>query len=274
MAVIEPITQWTETVARSGLRLLGILLVALILRRLLKLVTDRLVHLASSDSRIAQAHEQHTRTLASLLFSAGTGLIFAGALLTALAEFGINVTPVAAAAGLASLGLGLGTQHIIRDLVNGFLVVFEDQYGVGETIQVGDVTGRVEQLSLRRTVLRDPHGAIITLANGEIRHVANLSRDWAQAFVDVSIPKQMSTEKSLTVLDQVAAEMRADAQWGAALVDGPRVLGVETFGADGTTLRLQVRTAPLRQNDVARELRRRILERFEPPSAGAEKFPD
>jgi small conductance mechanosensitive channel len=116
---------------------------------------------------------------------------------------------------------------------------------------------------LRRTVVRDARGALVTLSNGDIRTVANLSRDWSQAFVDVALSPQLSQEKALQALEAAAAELRGDASWSQAIVDGPRILGLQNFDQNSSTVRLQVRTAPSRQDDVARELRRRIQLEFE-----------
>lgn len=256
------LSNWTETAASTGLRLAGILLVAFVLARLLKMLTSRLVKLAASPTRVAQMREQQTRTLAGVVYSTGTALILAVAFLTALPEFGIDVRPIAALAGLASLAVGFGAQHLVRDVINGFFIVFEDQYVVGDTVRIGETIGRVEHVTLRRTVLRDPHGAVLNVPNGEIRQVANLSRDWSQVFLDVPVADEEAVDAALAALEAVASEFRADAAWSAALVDGPRVLGVESLGAAGITLRVQVRTAPTRQHDVARELRRRIGARF------------
>jgi len=134
---------------------------------------------------------------------------------------------------------------------------------MGDTIQVGDTTGRVENLTLRRTVLRDARGALVTIANGEIRTVSNLSRDWSQAFVDISIAPEVSLEKTMHALEAAAAELRGDPSWSQALVDGPRILGVHAFDRSASTVRLQVRTAPTRQDEVSRELRRRIQIEFQ-----------
>lgn len=256
-------SRWTEFAAGSGMRLLGIVAVAFLLNRLLKAVTTRLVKVASTAARVAQLREQQTRTLAGVLYGAGTALIVSVAFLTALPEFGVNVTPIAALAGLASVALGFGAQHVIRDLINGFFIVFEDQYVTGDMVRIGPVIGRVEHLTLRRTVLRDLQGGLITIPNGEIRQVGNLSRDWSQLFVDVSVASEESVDAALAALEKVSAELRADAAWSPALVDGPRVLGVESLTLSAATLRVQVRTAPNRQDDVARELRRRIKSRFE-----------
>lgn len=259
------IFKWTDIAVVHAIRLGAILLIALILNRLLRVLTRRLLPAAGGEGlgRIARMREQHVKTLAGLLYSAGTAVIVIGAVLMALPEFGFTVTPIAAAAGLASLAVGFGGQHMVRDFINGFFIIVEDQYIVGETVRVGTVVGRVEHLTLRRTVIRDIQGAVVTIPNGEIAQVANLSRDWGQVFVDVAVASQGSPDEALAALERVSAELRNDASWSPVLVDGPRVLGIETFGPAGATLRLQLRTVPGRQDDAARELRRRIQNRFE-----------
>lgn len=256
----DHVFKWTEFALGHGARLFAILLIALLLIRVLRILTRRLVAAAGSQSatRVARMREQQTRTLAGILYSGGTGIIVIVAILTALPEFGFNITPVAAAAGLASLSIGFGAQHVVRDFINGFFTVLEDQYVVGDIVRIGDVVGRVEHLTLRRTVVRDPQGAVVTIPNGEIGKVANLSRDWGQLFLDAVIAVDQPLDDALNALEAVAAEFRADPSWSPMLLDGPRVLGVESLAPNGTTVRLQVRTAPTRQDDVARELRRRM----------------
>jgi small-conductance mechanosensitive channel len=257
--------KWTDFAVARGIRIAAILLIALLLNRLLRSLTRRLIPAAGTEGlgRIARMREQHVKTLAGLLYSAGTAVIIIGAILTALPEFGFNVTPIAAAAGLASLAFGFGAQHLVRDLINGFFIIIEDQFVVGETVQIGTVTGRVEHLTLRRTVVRDAQGSVVSIPNGAVTQVSNLSRDWGQVFVDISIPPEASSDAALAALERVCAELRGDASWSPVLVDGPRALGVESFGPAGATLRLQLRTVPGRQDDAARELRRRIQNRFE-----------
>jgi small conductance mechanosensitive channel len=244
-------------------RLEAIFIVALVLNRLLRLVTNLLIKPAGSEARAAKAREQQTRTVAVVLYSAGSKIVWGVALLTAAGQFGISLLPAATIAGLASLALGFGAQNLVRDVITGFYIILEDQFVVGDTIQVGETTGRVEHVTLRRTVVRDARGALVTLSNGEIRTVANLSRDWSQAFVDVALSPQLSQEKALQALEAAAAEMRGDASWSQAIVDGPRILGLQSFDQISSTVRLQVRTAPARQDDVARELRRRIQLEFQ-----------
>ncbi len=259
----SPLIRWSEFTVPNILHVGGILLVALILNRALRLVTNLIVKPATAQTRVSQIREQQTRTLASVLYSAGSKVVWAVAILTALPEFGINVTPVATLAGLASLAVGFGAQNLIRDVIGGFYIVLEDQYVVGDAIQFGTVVGRVEHLTLRRTVVRDLAGGLVTISNGEIRVVSNLSRDWSQIFVDVTLSAEHPQEKVLVAFENAASSLRSDSAWAAALVDGPRVLGVQAFDRNGCTIRLQVRTAPTRQDEVARELRRRIQIEFQ-----------
>ena len=257
------LSYFPDTSVAIFFRLAAILIVVLVVNRLLRLITNLVIKPAGSEARAAKAREQQTRTVAGVLYSASSKIVWAVALLTAAGQFGINVTPVATLAGLASLAVGFGAQNLVRDIITGFYIILEDQFVVGDTIQVGDAIGRVEHVTLRRTVVRDSRGALVTVSNGDIRTVANLSRDWSQAFVDVALSPQLSQEKALQALEAAAAELRGDPSWSQAIVDGPRILGLQNFDQNSSTVRLQVRTAPSRQDDVARELRRRIQLEFQ-----------
>jgi moderate conductance mechanosensitive channel len=235
---------------------------ALVLNRLLRAVTRRMIA-RTKEEGASRRREQQTRTVAGLVYSAGTALIIIVVILLALPEFGFNVTPVAAAAGLASLALGFGGQYLVRDVINGFFIVFEDQYVVGDVVRIGDRVGRVEHLTLRRTLLRDQNGALVTIPNGMIGQVSNLGRQPALVWVDVTVASEESAERALRLLDQVLREYAADPAWAPLLNEPPQILGIEQLSAAGTLLRIQAQTAPLRQDDVARELRRRISSRFE-----------
>src|ERR1700735_234090 len=255
--------RWMEFAGTRAVRVLAIVFIAFLIARALKAVTARLIQLAKSQSRVAQMREQQTRTMAALLYSVGIGVIVAVAILTALPEFGFNVSPLEAAAAVASLAFGFGAQHLVKDLINGFFIVFEDQFVIGDLIQTNGETGRVEHLTLRRTVIRNVSGAMVTIPNGLVGQVANLSRDWSQVFVDITVPSEETVGPALTELEKIAGNFRNDADWSPALVDGPRVLGIESLSLDGTVIRLQVRTVLNRKEDVARELRRRIKLGFE-----------
>ncbi|HVO56619.1 MAG TPA: mechanosensitive ion channel domain-containing protein [Dongiaceae bacterium] len=245
------------------LYLLIIFAIALLVNRFLRVLTNILVKPAQGTSRSELAREQQTRTLAGVLYSAASKIVWVVALLTALDKIGINPLPALTLGALASVAIGFGAQHLVRDVISGVYIVLEDQYAVGDTVQIGETTGRVEHLTLRRTVLRDTRGGLVTIANGDIRTVANLSRDWSQAFVDVSLAPETPLAEPLAALEAAAAEMRGDAAWSQALVDGPRVLGVQSYGREAAVVRLQVKTVPTRQDEIARELRRRVQLEFQ-----------
>jgi moderate conductance mechanosensitive channel len=254
---------WPEITAPGVLALVAIFVIALLLNRFLRVMTNLMIKQAATQTRTAQVREQQTRTLAGVLYGAGSKIVWIVAVLTALPRIGVNPFPALTLAGLASVAVGFGAQNLVRDLITGFYIVLEDQYVVGDTIQIGDTTGRVEHLTLRRTVVRDARGALVTIANGEIRTVSNLSRDWSQAFVDVSLAPEAPVERTLQAVEAAAAELRGDPAWSLALVDGPRILGIQEYDQSASTVRLQVRTAPTRQDEVSRELRRRIQLEFQ-----------
>jgi len=256
--MIDSFSQWSESAGRVGLRLLVIFVLAVVLIRLLRAVTTRLVQIAKSPTRSGQAREQQTRTMADLLHSVGTSVVIVVAALMAMRILGFDIAPALATAGVLSVALAFGAQSLLKDIINGFFIVFEEQYSIGDLLQVNGETGRVERLTLRRTVLRNTAGAIVSIPNNLIGQVANLSRDWSQTFVDVTVPADETVSAAIATLEKVAGDFRNDADWSPALVDGPRVLGIESLALDGTVIRMQVRTGLNRKDDVARELRRRI----------------
>ena len=253
---------WEAWRIANVVHLVWILAICFALARLLRTVERRVVARATEQGRTSSQRQMQVQTLAGLLRSTATVLIAAFAVLTALPELGVSVAPLTVAAGFASVAVGFGAQNLVKDWINGVLIVLEDQFVVGETVQIGDTMGRVEELTLRHTVVRDLQGARVYIPNGEIRKLLNLSRDFSQIFLDVQVPAGEAGDRALAALDRVAAEFRADAAWAPAMVDGPRVLGIESLSPAGSSVRIQVRTAPLRQYDVARELRRRIVARF------------
>jgi moderate conductance mechanosensitive channel len=245
------------------LHLFGIFVLALLLNRSLRVLTNLLIRPAAGQSRSEQLREQQTRTLAGVIYGAASKVVWMIAILTALDKVGINPAPVLTLAGLAGIAVGFGAQNLVRDVITGFYIVLEDQYVTGDTVQIAETIGRVEHLTLRRTVLRDARGALVTIANGDIRTVSNLSRDWSQSFVDVGLAPEIALDKPMAALEAAASDLRGDGSWSQALVDGPRVLGVQSYDRNATVVRLQVRTAPTRQDEVTRELRRRIQIEFQ-----------
>ncbi|MEH2159886.1 MAG: mechanosensitive ion channel family protein [Nostoc sp.] len=178
--------------------------------------------------------------------------------LLALVSLGIDIVPLLAGASLVGVALSLASQNLIKDAINGFLIILEDQYALGDVISVGDVGGLVENLNLRMTQVRDSEGRLITIPNGEIKVVANLSSRWSRADLTVPIAYQADTEEALKLIERVAFEMNQESHWQRQILEPPQVLGIDQFGDRGLIIRVWFKTQPLKQWDVAREFRRRL----------------
>jgi small-conductance mechanosensitive channel len=196
--------------------------------------------------------------------SATRAVIFVIAALVALGEFDINLGPLLAGASVAGVAIGFGAQSLVRDVLAGFFVLIEDQYGVGDVIDTGVAVGTVEQVTLRATQIRDVSGTLWHVPNGSILRVGNKTQRWARAVVDVVVSHDADLRAAQRVLDQVAAGLAQDPNWGAVRLTGePEVEGVNALRPDGITLRLVVDTEPKMQWKVERELRFRIKEAFD-----------
>ncbi|MEQ8957508.1 MAG: mechanosensitive ion channel family protein, partial [Coleofasciculus sp. C2-GNP5-27] len=183
--------------------------------------------------------------------------------LVALVAIGIDIGPLLAAFGIIGLGLSLASQNLIKDAINGFFILLEDQYAVGDVIGVGDVGGFVEKINLRITQLRDAEGRLITVPNSEIRIVANLSSNWSRADLNIPVTYQADVDKALELVRQVAHEMIMTQLWRERILDEPDILGVDNFGDRGFIIRVWIKTQPLKQWEVAREFRRRLKAAFD-----------
>jgi len=186
--------------------------------------------------------------------------------LVALVAIGIGIdiiSPVLAAFGIIGLGLSLASQDLIKDVINGFFILLEDQYAVGDVITVGDVGGLVEKINLRITQVRDAEGRLFTVPNSEIRIVANLSSNWSRADLNIPVTYQADVDKALDLVRQVAHEMIMTQLWRERILDEPDILGVDNFGDRGFIIRVWIKTQPLKQWEVAREFRRRLKVAFD-----------
>ena len=184
-------------------------------------------------------------------------------ILTALTLIGINVTPLLAGAGILGLAFSFASQNIIKDALNGFFIILEDQYAVGDVINVGDVGGLVENLNLRITQLRDGQGRLITIPNSEIKTVANLSSQWSRAEIDIPVAYQADIDRALELIASVADQMDRESDWQDKIIEPPEVLGVDNFSDRGSVVRIWIKTEPLKQWVVAREFRLRLQKAFE-----------
>lgn len=181
----------------------------------------------------------------------------------ALVALGIDVVPLLAGASLVGVAVSLASQNLIKDAINGFLIILEDQYALGDVINVGTVGGLVENLNLRMTQVRDSEGRLITIPNSEIKIVANLSSRWSRADLTIPVDYQADIDEVLKLIGNVAIDMDQDPLWQHQIVETPKVLGIENFSDRGLMIRVWIKTQPLKQWDVAREYRRRLKIAFD-----------
>ena len=206
---------------------------------------------------------QQIQTLAAVINSIGTFVILLVAALQILPLLGLNPGPVLASAGIAGLAIGFGAQALVKDFINGFFVLLEDQYNIGDTVRLAGVKGRVENMTLRRTELRDDDGTVHIIPNSQVQIVSNMTRDWAQVALHVSVAYSEATDKIIGLLKQVGDDIRHDAAYEPDIVTDVEVPGIERVAGGEADYLVLVKTKPNRQYAVSRELRRRIKEIFE-----------
>ncbi len=220
--------------------------------RLAKLGIDDPDAIVGEDSQRA---ESRSHSIAVVLTSATNVVIWTVAFMLVLGELGINLGPLIAGAGIAGIALGFGAQSLVKDCLNGLFVLIEDQYGIGDVIDLGEAIGTVEEVSLRTTVLRGLDGTVWHVPNGEVQRVGNLSMLWSVALVDVDVAYDSDLERARQVMLDTANEVCGSPEWVDDVIEEPNVLGVEVLGADGITMRMVVKTTPGAQWALQRTLR-------------------
>lgn len=265
-----------------GIRIVVILLVAGVLRFVLRRAVRRLVQrsidprlstrleenratrvLASAAGVTHERRRQRTETLGSVLSSLITAVIYGIALLMVLSEFDIDLAPLLASAGVAGVALGFGAQSLVKDFLSGIFMLLEDQYGVGDIIDTGEATGTVEEVTLRITKLRDPSGVAWYVRNGEIVRIANKSQGWSTAVVDLPVSYAENIERVLQIVRAVVADVYADPDWSALMIEEPTVAGVEQITGTTMTIRVFAKTVADQQWGVQREILARAKNAFD-----------
>jgi len=269
--------------AAAPLKVVLILAVAWVANRLVRRAIRRLVGSMGEQRRLASLRApkalartqelpslrrlQRAETIGALLASIASLTIWSLAGLSALGTLGLDLAPLIAGAGIVGVALGFGSQNLVRDFISGIFMLLEDQYGVGDVIDAaaptGVVRGTVEGVGLRTTRLRDVNGTLWHLPNGEIQRIGNSSQGWARALVDVEVAYSADLQDATRAIERVADDLWHDQHWTARLLEEPELWGVEELGPAGVRVRLVVKTRPLEQWSVARELRARIKAAFD-----------
>jgi moderate conductance mechanosensitive channel len=278
-------TGWAEAsdkLLATPLTILLIVLLAyvanLIVRRAIRRLTDKIAH-PDSQQRIQKLKKRaptaivdtgtmslrsaaRAQTLALVLRSIASVLIWSIAVTMILGELGVSLGPLIAGAGIAGVAIGFGAQSLVKDFLTGIFMLVEDQYGVGDIVDLGEATGTVEAVTLRTTRIRSVEGTVWHIPNGIIDRVGNMSQQWARALLDVDVAYGTDVDEAQRVIKAVADAVALDPEWRSRILEPPEVWGIESMGPDAISIRLVVKTRPGDQFPVMRELRRRLSETF------------
>lgn len=244
------------------IRIAWILIIGFVILKVIDSALSRLRLLIPSGDVMGVARvEQRAETLRHIVRSVWKGAIIVVIVLMISSELGFDIGPILASAGIAGLAIGFGAQSLVKDVISGFFILLEDQYGVGDVVKVGDLSGVVERMTLRATMLRNLEGQVHVIPNGNIHTVTVLTKEWARAVVDVTVPHKENLTNVFQVLHCVGSRLAQDMP--QQILDQPTILGVEKLDETGVTIRAIVKTPPLRQFEVMREWRRRIKDEFD-----------
>jgi small-conductance mechanosensitive channel len=245
-------------------RIVGIVIGAYICLRIVNLAVAQMVHLVEDKDALTMSEaEKRTRTLGKIINSAGFVLIIGISLMMVLSEFNMNIMPIITGAGIAGLAIGFGAQNLVRDIISGFFLILEDQIRVGDVAQINSTGGVVEAIKLRTTVLRDLQGTVHIFPNGEIKQVSNMTKEFSYAVIDVGVAYKESVDDVMEVLKSIGEDLQQDSDFSNLLMEPLEILGVDDFADSQVTIKIRIKTLPLKQWAVGRELRRRIKNTFD-----------
>jgi moderate conductance mechanosensitive channel len=246
-----------------GINIVVIIVVAFVVVRAAHLAIARLQYsVGRRDERHDLEWQRRAATLSSILSRTVTVAVAFLAILMLLRELSIDVVPILTGAGIAGLAIGFGAQNLVRDVISGFFLILEDQVRVGDLARINGVGGIVEQIGLRTIVLRDVEGAVQVFPNGTITSLANLSKQFAYAIVDIRVAYGENMDRVFGTIREVAAAMEHDPAWGSLVLAPLEIVGIESLADGCATIRVKFKTMPLNQGKVANELRRRIMATF------------
>jgi len=234
-----------------------------IIKRLLARPSVRRALTKRAAKKLEEEVEKRVNTLTSVFVDTGIVLIIICALFAILAEIGVNINAALAGLGIAGVAVGFGAQALIRDIIGGTLILLEDQYRVGDWVQIAGIGGLVEEINLRRTVLRDFDGTVHTIPNGEIKVASNLTKEWARVNMNISVGYGEDLDRVIEVINRVGKEIAEDPDWASFILEAPQALRVDAFEDSGIAIRILGKTKQMRQWGVMGELRLRLKRAFD-----------
>jgi small conductance mechanosensitive channel len=257
----EELGRWA---AETGVRIAALLVLAFVVVRILSSVIVRAEReMAAGSGLDALERRKRAQTRASVLRRGISALVWTVAMLMVLRELDVDITPVLTSAGIVGLAIGFGAQTLVRDVISGFFLIIEDQVRVGDAAVVNTFSGLVEQINLRTIVLRDVEGAVHVIPNGEIKTLSNRSKDYSYYVVSLGIDYDEDTDRVVEAVRTAASELTADPAHGPNILEPIEVMGVDDFRESSVTMKFRIKTVPLKQWEVGRELRRRIKRVFD-----------
>jgi len=259
LSVWDDIEDWLEDSGPDVLFIIGTLIVAYVLFRLAVRPLARTAMIRGGHPPDAEMEKRANTILTVIDRTAGIVVIVIG-VVTILPEVGVNITAVVTGLGITGLALALGAQTLVRDGINGIFLLAEDQYRVGDFVKIAEVSGTVEQITLRRTIIRDDDGVVHSVPNGSISVVSNYTRDFAVVNVQLQVVLGQDLDRVNAAVNEVAHGLEADERYAALIVEPPRVTGIESIGSEGVTIGVRTRTRPSARFEVTNELRRRLAE--------------
>ena len=258
----DRVCDWLLT---HGLRIVLIVALALaadlLLRRLVPHVLRPLVQ-QRMKGKPDEEVQKRIHTLTSVLEGTGRAVLVAWAIFTILPEAGVTITPILASVGIVGIALGFGAQSLVRDTINGLFILMDNQYSQGDVVTVAGISGRVEDVGLRRTVLRDLDGVVHYVPNGHIAVASNLTQEWSRVNLNVSVAYGEDIDRVFAIIDRVGRDLAADPQFAPLIISPPRALRVESMSDTGVAIKVLGDTQPVRQWEVTGELRRRLIRAF------------
>ncbi|REK06855.1 MAG: mechanosensitive ion channel family protein [Planctomycetota bacterium] len=259
---LQNVTQW---LIDHGPRILIILTVVSAILWLGRVSKSRLVDLLARRGRRGSREDRENRakTMLSVFHNVANLLLITGGFVMVLEEIGISVTPLIGGAAVLGLAVAFGAQSLIKDYFTGFMVLMEQQYLINDVVRIGDITGQVERISLRMTVLRDLEGKVHFIPHGQINTVTNLTHGWSRAVFEIGVAYKESVDRVIELLNKLAADLRRDDGFRLLILDDPVMLGVDAFGDSAVVIKFYIQTRPLQQWTVKREMLRRIKNEFD-----------
>jgi small-conductance mechanosensitive channel len=258
---LRTVTAWAF---ESGLKVVLITLLAYAVIRVTALLVRRFEHELNLGTDLeALERAKRARTLGSVVRNVTTAVVSGIAVLMVLRELRIDIGPMLAGAGIVGLAVGFGAQTVVRDVISGFFLILEDQVRVGDVAAINGTAGLVEAINLRTVVLRDVEGTVHVFPNGAITTLANKSKDFSYYVIDVAVAYNEDTDRVAEVLRTTAAELQQDSRFGPFILEPLEVLGLDSFGDSAMILKVRIKTMPMKQSEVGRELRRRIKKAFD-----------